>query len=288
MKKSVILLFVILLQQSIFAQSNSYPFEVKIIGSGDPIIMIPGLASSGDVWDKTVESQKESHQCHVLTLAGFAGFEPITLERGFLPVIEEQIIAYIKTELESKPIIIGHSLGGFLAMKIASSEPGIAQKIVIVDSYPFYSAAMIPTATEATSKPQAEMMKNMLLAATDSSFAQQQKMTLKTMVADPENIKTAVKWSIDSDRATMAQAMYEIMTTDLREEVGSIKCPILVFGSWYAAKDYGITQEMVQRTYEAQFQQAENCTVKVAATARHFVMWDEPKWFQEQLVKFLE
>lgn len=35
--------------------------------------MIPGLSSSGKVWDATVENWKSRFECHVFTLAGFAG-----------------------------------------------------------------------------------------------------------------------------------------------------------------------------------------------------------------------
>ena len=48
-------------------------FAVKITGKGQPVILIPGLSSSGAVWEGTVEHLKDRYQCHVLTLAGFAG-----------------------------------------------------------------------------------------------------------------------------------------------------------------------------------------------------------------------
>src|SRR5689334_20013832 len=54
------------------AQKQS-PFTVKVVGKGRPMILIPGLMCSGDVWDTTVEHYKSSYECHVLTLAGFAG-----------------------------------------------------------------------------------------------------------------------------------------------------------------------------------------------------------------------
>jgi len=49
------------------------PFSVKITGTGRPMILIPGLLSSGDVWSTTVDRYKDRYECHVLTLAGFAG-----------------------------------------------------------------------------------------------------------------------------------------------------------------------------------------------------------------------
>jgi N-formylmaleamate deformylase len=53
------------------------PFTVKVTGHGKPMILIPGLASSGDTWVGTVAHFKQRYTCYVLTLAGFAGVPPI-------------------------------------------------------------------------------------------------------------------------------------------------------------------------------------------------------------------
>lgn len=289
--KNIVFVFIFFLGSSNgFAQNKqiAYPFDVKIVGNGNPVILIPGLSCDGAVWDATVNQLKETYECHVLTLAGFSDQAPIEFGDAYLPIIQKGIIDYIKKELDEKPILIGHSLGGFTSLAIAISEADLLKQIVIVDSYPFYTAAMMPMATEESAKPQAEQMKTMLINTPDETFAQQQKRTMASMATNPTEIELAVKWSIDSDRKTMAQAMYEIMTTDLRDEVAAVKCPILVFGSWYTAKDYGITKEMVEMNYQNQFSKASNCTIKIADTAKHFVMWDEPIWFHGNLVAFLK
>ena len=289
MKKLAILFVTLLNCISLFSQNENrdYPFDIKIKGEGKPIIFIPGLASSGTVWDKTVQVLEKKYECHVLTLAGFVDQPPIEYGDAYLPKIQTKIVEYINKELKEKPIIIGHSLGGFLSLSLASAEPDLLEKIVIVDSYPFYSAAMNPMATEESAKAQGNMMKNMLVSMDDKSFANQQKMMMASMTTDSSNIELITQWSIQTDRKTMAQAMYELMTTDLRDEAELVKCPILVFGSWYAAKDYGITKEMIEKNYQTQFSKAKNCTIKVADTAKHFIMFDEPKWFIKNLESFL-
>lgn len=289
MKKLAILFVVLFSCSLLFSQEkeSNYPFNIEIKGEGKPIILIPGLASSGSVWDKSVEVLEKKYECHVLTLAGFVDQPPIQFGDSFLPKIQTKIVEYINNELKEKPIIIGHSLGGFLSLSIASAEPDLLEKIVIVDSYPFYSAAMNPMATEETAKSQGDMMKTMLVNMPNETFAAQQKMMMAAMTTDSSDIELITQWSIQTDRRTMAQAMYEIMTTDLRDETEFVKCPILVFGSWYAAKDYGITKEMVEKNYQSQFSKAKNCTIKVADTAKHFIMFDEYQWFIKNLELFL-
>lgn len=289
MKKLAIVLVVFFFQNNIFGQNseNQYPFSVKVEGVGDPIILIPGLACSGEVWNETVAALQDKYQCHILTLAGFSTQAPINLENGFLPIIEEGIHHYIQNELDSKPIIIGHSLGGFLAMSLASEHSDEIKKVVIVDSYPFMPAAYNPNATEENVKPQAKQMMGMVMAADDSTYAVQQKMGMATMMNDAEHVKAAVKWSIESSRETIAQAMYELMTTDLRQEVATINIPVLVLGNWYSAKDYGMTKEIVKNSFESQFQNSSFVEVRIAETAKHFIMWDEPQWFYEEVRTFI-
>lgn len=287
MKKLVVLLVIIFYQPAIYSQSEKYSFNIEIKGKGKPIILIPGLASSGKVWEETTDTLEKNFECHILTLAGFVNQKAISLDKGYLPIIENEIIKYVQDELNEKPILIGHSLGGFLSLSIASSQPKLLEKIIIVDSYPFMSSVYNPNATVQNVLPQARMMKEMMLSASDSVFIQQQKMTMPTMVTDAKNIQKATEWSIKSDRNTMAQAMYELMTTDLRDDVEKVKIPILVFGSWYGAKDYGTTKDIVQVNFKNQFLKANDCKIIVAKTAKHFIMWDEPKWFINKVQAFI-
>src|SRR5690349_19386423 len=62
------------------AAPDAHPaFQVSVTGdpAGRPIILIPGLASSGEVWKDTVAHYCGAARCHVLTLAGFAGIPPV-------------------------------------------------------------------------------------------------------------------------------------------------------------------------------------------------------------------
>lgn len=287
MKKLAILLIALFIQTTLFSQTETYPFQIDIQGQGDPILLIPGLASSGSVWEETVDILKKDYECHILTLAGFADQKPMLLENGYLPVIEKELITYIQKELHKKPIVVGHSLGGFLALSIASSEPDLLKEIIIVDSYPFMAAAYNPNASVENILPQAKQTRDMIISTSDSIFIQQQNITMPTMITDPEHINTAIAWSLQSDRETVAQAMFELMTTDLRKEVEKVKIPILVLGSWYGAKDYGITKEMVKTNYENQFLKATDCKIEMAETAKHFIMWDEPTWFINSVKSFI-
>src|SRR6201990_3591494 len=119
------------------------PFAVRTVGHGPPIVFIPGLSSPGSVWDREVTQLAARYTCYVLTLAGFAG-QPAMPGEPFLPRERDAILAYIRTHHLDKPIIVGHSLGGFLAYAIAAEAPSEIGGVVAIDGLPFAPALADP------------------------------------------------------------------------------------------------------------------------------------------------
>ena len=151
-------------------------FSVEVQGSGPPVILIPGLACGGAVWAPTVARYRDKHQLHVLTLAGFAGDKAIA--PPLLPTVRSELAAYIKEHKLHRPVIIGHSLGGFVALWLAATEPELVGKVVVVDALPFLAAAELSSATVEAVKPQAQMMRDFIAKATPEMYAAQNRAAL--------------------------------------------------------------------------------------------------------------
>ena len=136
MKNLLFLSIILLVSTQIFGQKLSkFPFEVTKNGNGNQsILFIPGFASSGAVWDETVKIYRDKYTCYTLTMAGFAGVKPEP-EPSFKKW-KIEIANFIKEEKIESPILIGHSMGGGLAMAIAADYPELVQKIIIVDALP--------------------------------------------------------------------------------------------------------------------------------------------------------
>ena len=78
-----------------------------------------------------------------------------------------------------------------------------------------------------------------------------------------------------------------MMTKDLTQTIAAIKTDVLVLGSWYGLKDYGISKKMVKNALKNQYSKVKNCKIKIAKKAKHFIMWDEPNWTFEQINLFI-
>ena len=209
----------------------------------------------------------------------------------FFDQTQNLILDYIKTNKIENPILIGHSLGGFLAMKIAIDNPDLPTKLVIIDALPFLPAIMSPTIkNEEQSKPMATSIKsNMMLAAnqTKEERIATQTQFLSTMIDDQSRLAIVAEWGAISDPYTIAESMYELYSTDLRDQLANIKSPTLVLGSWIAYKNHGVTKESNMASYKAQYAKLKNVTIDMSETGKHFIMWDDPSFFYEWLTRFL-
>jgi N-formylmaleamate deformylase len=266
-------------------EAKATRFRVEVTGHGRPMILVPGLNSSGKVWDSTVAKYKGKYQCHVLTLAGFAG-QPAAPG----PFLESQRVAiadYIRAKKLVKPVIVGHSLGGFLALWLASREPDLVGPLVIVDSLPFFGGAAQPSATVESIRPQAEAMRRAIQApAPPEERKRAQLATMQSMISDPANVEIGAKWSADSDQNTSGQALYELFTTDIRSEISNIKSPTLVIGTWIAYKQYA-SREQIEANFRSQYGKLPNYTLVMADKSRHFVMFDDPSFLFHTMDSFL-
>jgi pimeloyl-ACP methyl ester carboxylesterase len=261
-------------------------FKVDVTGAGVPIILIPGLASSGSVWDGTVAHYCASgkHQCHVLTLAGFAG-QP-AIREPLLPAVEQQLSTYITEQQFNHPIVIGHSLGGFLGMKLAADHPEQVGRLVIVDSLPALGATQVPNITGEQLKQMADGIRSSMRAQDAETYKAGQLRTLHGMITRQEDIDTVLAASKQSDRDTVIDSMADLMASDLRQDISRIKAPTLVLGTWIAYKDYA-PKAAITSVYTSQYAQLAGVRVEMADNARHFIMYDDPAWMYDRIDNFL-
>ncbi len=266
-------------------------FKVEIKGKGQPLLLIPGLSCSGDVWKETVARYSKHYQCHIFTLAGYAGVPAI--QAPLLETASRDIRQYVKDQKLQKPLVMGHSIGGYLTIKMASEEPTLFGKVIVVDALPFLPAAGNRSATEeAMRATNLEANVKQVEALPAAQFAQLQRRTIETMISDPKQVEQALQWSLSSDRATLIRSAAEMMQNDLRDEIASVTAPTLVLGSYFLAEDQRAQHPQFPKAglevYQQQYQKLKGAKVEITNTARHFIMYDDPEWFFAQVDSFLK
>ncbi|HEU0124966.1 MAG TPA: alpha/beta hydrolase, partial [Flavobacterium sp.] len=203
MKKYIILIIAFLFSAlclNVFGQTKQFPFEVLKTGSGDQsIIFIPGFASSGDVWNETRATFENKFTCYTLTMAGFAGRK--AQPNASFENWKRGIANYIQDNNIQKPILIGHSMGGGLALAIAADYPDLISKIVIVDALPCLAAVTDPT-FKSKENNDCSTAVNQMTGMTNDQFLDMQKQTMPRLLQNQSKLDMVVDWSVKSDRTT--------------------------------------------------------------------------------------
>lgn len=264
------------------AQATEKSFSVTVTGHGPPVILIPGFCCTGAVWDDTVKHLEGHYTCHVLTLAGFGGGRRVP--EPFLETVQKDLADYIRRQKLDHPIVIGHSMGGSIALGLAERNPDLPGPLVIVDSLPFIPASYIPNATAQSAIPMAEQIRK-AMNVPQSQFVQNSTTQVRTMVTGQADYERIMTWVKLTDPQAAGDAMYDLFTTDLRGDAGRIQSPVLVMGTWVAYKKY-TTRAAVEATFHTQYAPVKNCKIVMADT-RHFIMLDNPEWFYQQIDAFL-
>jgi pimeloyl-ACP methyl ester carboxylesterase len=122
------------------------------LGSGPPLVLLHGIASDGSTWDAALEALAARHEVLVPDLPGHGGSDP--------PVGDHSTGAYacvVRDLLEVLDVgsvtVVGHSLGGGVAMQFAYQFPELAERLVLLNSgglgrevSPLMRAAALPGA----------------------------------------------------------------------------------------------------------------------------------------------
>lgn len=101
---------------------------------GQDLIVIHGLFGMSDNWNTLGKKFAKYCKVHLLDLRNH-GRSPHSNEFNY-DVMCADILEYITDNDISKPIILGHSLGGKVAMKFAFSYPDKMEKLIVADISP--------------------------------------------------------------------------------------------------------------------------------------------------------
>jgi pimeloyl-ACP methyl ester carboxylesterase len=101
-----------------------------------PLVFIHGLGGTAATWDGVVAVLQDRYETVAIDLLGH-GDSPVpddpaeyTRDRALADIDE------VLAELAEPAVLVGHSLGGYLALAHAATRPGVARGIVVLNTGP--------------------------------------------------------------------------------------------------------------------------------------------------------
>lgn len=112
-------------------------------GSGSPVVLLHGLGSSSDVWSNVITFLKDKHRVLAFDLVGFGKSpKPDWLEYNVDDHARAIIAAMHKQRIREPVILVGHSMGSLVAVRVARLKPQIVERLVLYEM-PLYTE--VPT-----------------------------------------------------------------------------------------------------------------------------------------------
>lgn len=107
------------------------------VGQGEPLIVLHGLFGSSDNWMTVAHKLGEGHNVFVPDLRNHG--QSFHSGEWNYEVMVEDIWNMVEKYHIKDPVILGHSMGGKVAMQFAVTFPNIVKKLIVVDIAPkFY------------------------------------------------------------------------------------------------------------------------------------------------------
>jgi pimeloyl-ACP methyl ester carboxylesterase len=276
MKKTILLIYLLFLApQMLRAQAA---ISVTSAGNGQPVLLLPGFATPGEVWKQTA-SALPRYQVHLVTYAGFGGVQPV--EMPWYDKIKTDLIQYIQSNKLRDLVIIGHSMGGNLALDLADSLPDHVAKIIIADALACMREVMMP-GVPAEALGYGGPFIDQMMAMDDVAQSSYLDQMTQGMISKPADQAMVKAWMKAADRKTFVLGYVDLLKLDNRPILPSIKAPVLLM---VAGQPYG---PGALDTMKKQYEGLEKKEFAFAAESKHYLMLDQPEWFTDTILSFLE
>ncbi len=109
----------------------------RVDGAGSPVVLLHGIGRSLEDWGEQHELLRDRHRVYSVDLPGYGGAEPLA-EHYTLPALASSVADFLDALGITEPThLVGHSLGGAVAMQLAVHAPDRVASLVLVNSAGF-------------------------------------------------------------------------------------------------------------------------------------------------------
>lgn len=276
MKKGLFIMTLLFFVGFAFAQSA---ISVERTGKGNTLIFLPGFTSPGSVWNETLNHLTGEYESHIVSYAGFNGLPAI--DTPWYETVKNELFQHISKGDLKNITLVGHSMGGNLAIDIAAGFPERIRGLILVESIPCMRDLMMP-GVPASSLQYNTPYNNSTLKMSEEDFKAMATGMAQMMTNVPSKIDELINWSVNADRKTYVYGYTDLLKLDLRETLSQIKIQTLILGASYPDK------EIIKTNYTKQYNNLENKEIIIIDSSRHFIMFDQPEQLYSHINKYLD
>lgn len=264
--------------EDLFVKVNGLNFHVQKIGSGTPLIMIMGLGAPGEKWRHNYELLSQWFQCIVPDNRGAGQSDKPEMEAYTTEDMSEDILGIMDALCIEKAHVMGVSMGGAIAQKVALKAPDRVKSLILTSTFASVSTAFenaITLLCDLKEDTDPLILKQLNLWMTYGQY---------TQMHHPEKIEKTITTDAAYQYpmpvyAYKAQAR-ACLSHDTSHRLGELKMPVLVAAG---GKDLFMnmekTMELVKGIPHAEFY--------LSPEGGHVHQWEYPEVYDSTVLGFL-
>jgi len=267
--------------------------DIAYIEKGDgphTLLFVHGLGSYLKAWNKNIEVLSKSYRCIAIDLPGYGkssqGDYPYDME-----FFAQSVANFIEAQQLDQPTLLGHSMGGQIALTLARQRPDLIQDLVLLapagfETFTTQDSAWLTsvfTAGVIENTPEAQIVRNFELnfydMPDDARFMIEDRLYLR---------KTSEykRYCAMIPRCVRGMLQQPVFTT-----LPAITLPTLVL---YGEEDmlipnrYLHPQLTTEQVAQAGVRKLPNAVLQMLPKAGHFVQWEQSEQVNKRIKAFLE
>lgn len=265
---------------------SSRRIAVSTRGRGADVLLIPGLASTAEVWRGVADRLAGKRRLHLISVRGFGDLPAGANASGaVMAAVAAEVRRYIAEQGLERPALIGHSMGGQVGLRVAADAGARIGRVMVVDSSPFFPALISPQATVGDVEPIAQLAYQAIHFLGDEALRSRGREIGLELGGATDAFFGTLGWQ-GGDRRVLAQSLYEVMTVDLRRRLPDITAPVTVVYGWSA--DGNSPRSRTDSLFRGAYARLRAPAAFVPIEgAEHMVMIDQPTRFMAAVDRFL-
>ena len=243
----------------------------EAFGRGRPVLFLHGWLGSWRYWFPTMEVVAGQFRTYSFDFWGFGDSRRKRTQES-IQAYSEQVIRFLDALGIDQVMLVGHSMGGMVAMKTAINHPERIQRVVTVGAP--IDGDSLSWMLKLTDRP--------FLADLFARTPLLRRYLFRFFLGQTNDpaVKEVIDDSVKSSANTLRYAVSSMWRTDLRPELPRLRVPALIV--------HGGRDDIVNPNQVELFANVPLADVLVMPRSRHFPFLDEAATFNEALLRFLQ
>lgn len=243
----------------------------EVFGRGRPVLFLHGWLGSWRYWFPTMEVVAEQFRTYSFDFWGFGDSRRKQTQES-IQAYSDQVIRFLDELGIDRVQLVGHSMGGMVALKTAINHPERISRVATVGAP--IDGDSLSWLLKLTDRP--------IFADAFARLPWLRRYLFRFFLgetADPA-VHEVIDDSVKSSANTLRHAVSSMWRTDLRPELERLRVPALIV--------HGGRDDIVRPNQADLFDKVAAAEVVMLPRSRHFPFLDEAELFNEVLLRFLK